>query len=169
MPQFDPTYFAAQIFWLTVIFVGLYLVLSRMVLPRIGGVLQERADRIANDLAKAERMRTEAEKVRGSMEQALQDARNKARDELATVTREISERSSQQLAEQQQRSEQQVNAALQRIAEAKQAAEQDIRQIALELSRDVTSRFDPSLAEEALLEAKVDEVMKQRQERGESA
>jgi len=46
-PPFDPTYFASQLFWFAISFVLLYVLLSRFVLPRIGGAIEERRDRIA--------------------------------------------------------------------------------------------------------------------------
>ena len=41
-PPFDPTYFASQLFWLAISFIVLYVLLSRFVLPRIGGAIEER-------------------------------------------------------------------------------------------------------------------------------
>ena len=41
------------IFWLVVALVALYLILSRVALPRIGTVLAERNDAIANDIEQA--------------------------------------------------------------------------------------------------------------------
>ena len=43
MPQLDFSTFPNQIFWLVVTLVVIYLVLSRVALPRIGGILAERA------------------------------------------------------------------------------------------------------------------------------
>ena len=59
-PPFDPTYFASQLFWLAISFAVLYFLLSRFVLPRIGGAIEERRDRIADDLDAAASMRDQA-------------------------------------------------------------------------------------------------------------
>ena len=45
MPQFDPTYFASQFLWLAVAFALLYFLLNRLILPKIGSILEERAER----------------------------------------------------------------------------------------------------------------------------
>ncbi len=156
MPQFDPTYFAAQIFWLVIIFTVLYLVLSRMVLPKIGGVLQERAEKIEGDLAKAERLRNEAERVRASMEESLADARAKARDEMAVASQEAADEAAAALAEAREKSEKEITAALDRIAAARDAAKADIRKIAMELSEDIVTRFG---GETSGLESKVDDAL----------
>ena len=60
MPQLDFSTFPNQIFWLLVTLVVIYLVLSRVALPRIGGVLAERKGTITNDLAAAEELKQSA-------------------------------------------------------------------------------------------------------------
>lgn len=60
MPQFDPTYFASQVFWLIVTFGILYLLMAKIALPRIGDILEVRQDRIAADLDRAEQLKREA-------------------------------------------------------------------------------------------------------------
>jgi F-type H+-transporting ATPase subunit b len=92
-PPFDPTYFASQIFWLLISFGALYLLMSRWVLPRIGGIIEERRDRIADDLDAAQQVSAEAEETRSAYEQALSDARARAHslaaDAKAAMDKEI--------------------------------------------------------------------------------
>lgn len=75
MPQLDPSTFGNQIFWLVVAMVVLYLILSRVALPRIGSVLAERAGTIANDIAAAETYRQQAAEAEAAYHRALDDAR----------------------------------------------------------------------------------------------
>ena len=90
-PPLDPGTFAPQLIWLALTFGLLYLVLKRVVLPRVGEVIEERSDRIKRDLAQAEKLKGDTEKALANYEQALGDARAKAgaiaktmRDKLAT-------------------------------------------------------------------------------------
>ena len=53
MPQFDPTYFASQLFWLYACFIVLFILLSVFAMPKIGAVLEERQKRIDGNLDKA--------------------------------------------------------------------------------------------------------------------
>ena len=53
-PPFDSTYFAAQLVWLALTFGALYLLMSRIALPRIGSILEARRRRISDDLAQAD-------------------------------------------------------------------------------------------------------------------
>ena len=54
MPQLDFATFPNQIFWLVITLIVIYLILSRVALPRIGGILADRQGSITNDIAAAE-------------------------------------------------------------------------------------------------------------------
>ena len=60
MPQLDFSTWPNQIFWLLVTLVVIYLVLSRIALPRIGAVLADRKSTITNDLAAADELKQKA-------------------------------------------------------------------------------------------------------------
>lgn len=77
-PPFDPSGFGGQLLWLAITFVALYLVMSRMALPRIGGILETRRTRIEGDLKEAERLRLETDKALAAYETALAEARQNA-------------------------------------------------------------------------------------------
>lgn len=87
MPQLDFTTYLPQIFWLFVTFGVLYIAMAKIALPRIGEVIEERRDRIAADLDKAQRLRGETDEAIASYEKALGDARAKAHD-IAQSTRD---------------------------------------------------------------------------------
>ena len=80
MPQLDFSTFPNQIFWLCVTLVVLYLILSRVALPRIATVLSERHGAIQRDLDKAEEMKRSAVEAENTYTKALADARAKAND-----------------------------------------------------------------------------------------
>lgn len=86
LPQLDFDTFPSQIFWLVVSIVVLYFLMTRIALPRIATVLEERADAIADDLDKAEEFKQKAEEAEAAYDAALQAAREKAQ-EIAAVTR----------------------------------------------------------------------------------
>lgn len=77
-PPFDPAGFGGQLFWLAVTFVFLYVVMSRVALPRIGGILETRRTRIEGDLKEAERLRLETDRALAAYETALAEARQNA-------------------------------------------------------------------------------------------
>lgn len=78
MPQLDIATFPNQIFWLVVALVIIFYVLSRVALPRIGAIIEERHDGIANDLERAADYRRQAEAAEAAYNQALIDAKAEA-------------------------------------------------------------------------------------------
>ncbi|HSM40241.1 MAG TPA: F0F1 ATP synthase subunit B [Afifellaceae bacterium] len=77
-PPFDSTHFGSQILWLAITFGLLYYLMSKVALPRIASILEERNDRIADDLAEAEKLKQETDEAIAAYEQALAEARQNA-------------------------------------------------------------------------------------------
>lgn len=78
MPQLCDAWFGNQIFWLIVTLVAIYLILTKIALPRISAVLAERSGTISNDLAAAEDLKRQAVEAEVAYEKALADARSEA-------------------------------------------------------------------------------------------
>jgi F-type H+-transporting ATPase subunit b len=77
-PPFDSHTYPSQIVWLAICFGLFYLFLKRVVIPRIGNILNVRSTRISQDLAQAEKMKNEADAAIAAYEQELAEARVKA-------------------------------------------------------------------------------------------
>jgi F-type H+-transporting ATPase subunit b len=77
-PPFDASTFPSQLLWLAITFGLFYLFLKKVVLPRVGGILEVRSDRIQQDLDKAAGLKEEADAAVAAYEQELADARAKA-------------------------------------------------------------------------------------------
>jgi F-type H+-transporting ATPase subunit b len=86
MPQLDPSTFANQIFWLALALVAIYLILSRVALPRIAAILADRRGTIVNDLAAAEDFKLKAKDAEAAYDRALAEARAEA-ERIAAATR----------------------------------------------------------------------------------
>ncbi|AVO36828.1 F0F1 ATP synthase subunit B' [Pukyongiella litopenaei] len=89
MPQLDFSSFPNQIFWLVVTLVVIYLILSRVALPRIAGILADRQGTITNDIATAEDLKARAAEAETAYEKALADARVEAARIVAEARAEI--------------------------------------------------------------------------------
>ncbi|MCF3643020.1 F0F1 ATP synthase subunit B [Rhizobium sp. TRM95111] len=76
-PPFDQSTFASQLLWLAITFGLFYLLMSKVIVPRIGGILETRHDRIAQDLDEASRLKSEADAAIATYEQELAAARTK--------------------------------------------------------------------------------------------
>ena len=89
MPQLEFSTFPNQIFWLVVTLVVIYLVLTRVALPRIASVLAERQGTIANDIAAAEDLKAKAGEAEEAYNKALADARAEAAKIVAATKADI--------------------------------------------------------------------------------
>jgi F-type H+-transporting ATPase subunit b len=89
MPQLDFSTFGNQIFWLLITLVVIYLILSRVALPRIGAVLAERQGTITNDISAAEALKARAIEAEAAYNKALADARVEASRIIAEAKADI--------------------------------------------------------------------------------
>ncbi len=85
-PPFATETYGGQLLWLTITFIALYALLSRMVLPRLSGIIEGRREAIARDLDDAAAAKTRAEEAGAAYEKALAEARANAQA-LAQETR----------------------------------------------------------------------------------
>jgi F-type H+-transporting ATPase subunit b len=140
-PPFDPQHFASQLFWLAIIFAALYLLMSRLALPRIGAILEQRGRRIADDLQEASRLKEQSDAAIAAHEKALNEARARAQALANTVRAKA--------AAQEQARRKEVDAGLnRRIAEAEKtiaatrtAAMGNVRGIASEAAAAIVERL----------------------------
>src|SRR5215813_11157974 len=77
-PPFDPDTFASQLVSLAIAFVALYLIVSRIALPRVGGVLDARQNKIDGDLAEAQKYKDQSDAALKAYEADLAVARSRA-------------------------------------------------------------------------------------------
>lgn len=139
MPQLDFATFMPQLVWLAITFAGLYLLMERVALPRIGGVIEQRRSKIADDLDAAQSLKYETDKAIAAYEQALADARAKAhaiaqetRDKLNAEVEAERSKIDAEIA-------QKVTDAEKAIAATKAQAMKDVRKIAGDVAGDIVS------------------------------
>src|ERR1700751_3305190 len=77
-PPFDSSTFGSQLVSLVIAFVALYIIVSRIALPRVGSVIDARQNAIEGDLAEAQKLKDESEAALKAYESDLAAARSKA-------------------------------------------------------------------------------------------
>jgi len=78
MPQLNPEFWTAQIFWLILIFFSLYIINWKIFLPKITNSIENRKSRIINDLSEAEKLKQNAEKKLIEYNKIINDAKKEA-------------------------------------------------------------------------------------------
>ena len=140
-PPFDPATFPSQLLWLAITFRALYVLMSRVALPRIGGILENRKGLIDADLAAADADRQKTDAAIAAYEKALAEARTRAQG-IASETREAIQA---ELAEKRSAAEAdlaaKVTAAEARIAQTKAEALTHVDEIAAETAQAVVGQL----------------------------
>jgi len=79
MPQLNPEFWIAQIFWLILIFSSLYLIIWKIFLPKITYSIENRKSRIVNDLDEAQKLKESAEKKLNEYNKIIEDTKKEAK------------------------------------------------------------------------------------------
>ena len=153
-PPFDSSTFESQIVWLVLSFLALYLLMSRVALPRIATVLEERRDRIADDLDQAAQFKRQTEEAIEAYETALAEARAKAQG-IAQETRDrLQEETERQRVAIEARLAEKIADAEKKIAATRDSALQNVRAVAVDVADTIVARLlgesDRSAAERAV-------------------
>ena len=77
-PPFEKDTFASQLVSLAIAFVALYLIVSKIALPRVGSVIDARQNQIDGDLADAQKLRDQSDAALKAYESELASARSRA-------------------------------------------------------------------------------------------
>ena len=145
LPQLDLATYSSQVFWLIISFLVLYFLVAKLAMPRIAEVLEERQERIEDDLDKAETLKKEAYQVRIEYEKALSAAREKAQDATRHAQEEIAKQSAEAESAAQVKVTVMLEEAEKRIATSKIGAEGT--------SGDPISSLERSVAQEVVANA----------------
>ncbi len=164
MPQFQfgNPLTTGQVFWGAVIFLVLYLLLSRSALPRVGAVLAERGRRIDGDLDAAKAARGEADRAIAELRRARRDAAAEASGIVDSVVAGARERAAAATREMNGRLEAEIARAEAAVAAARDTAMGSLRGVATETAQALVERLTGVPADAALLASKVDAVLAAR-------
>jgi len=155
MPQLDFATYPSQIFWLAIAFALLYLALDRFLIPRIGGAIEERKDRIADDLDMAARNKAEADAAMLAYDKNLADARAKASLIAAENRAALDEQLAKETAAQEAELDKSAAKAAKQIATARAEAMKHVEEIAIDVAAEMVTtlggiKADPKKLQKAL-------------------
>ena len=161
MPQFDFTSFPSQIFWLVVSFIALYLVVSRIAVPRIAEVLEQRHRLVQDDIDRAAALKAETDAAIASYEQAMAEARAQAQDHVRAITADVKAIADKKTAEVVAAVTEQITSAEARIAKARADALDGMKQLAADSARDVVAKLAAISPEAGKVDAAVASALKE--------
>ena len=137
MPQLNPEFWISQIFWLTLTFGILYVVLSKLILPKISANLELRKSQIQENIEAAEKQRKDSESKLKEYEEIIIKSKSEAKD----IFKESREKTIKDINSKREVLEKQIdeeiNKAEKEISELKKTAPEKINQIAIETSSEI--------------------------------
>ena len=141
LPQLDFSTWPTQIFWLVVSFALAYLLMWRIVVPRIGSVLEERHNRIEDDLRRARQASDDAEQAREAFEKMLADARNDGNEMTRQAAESIMSKMERKVATANAALAKKMSEAEAEIAKARADALKEVSDIASTSAMDVVAQL----------------------------
>ncbi|MDF3605676.1 F0F1 ATP synthase subunit B' [Paracoccus sp. DMF-8] len=159
LPQLDITTFGNLIFWLLVSLAVIYWALSKIALPRIGGVLSDRQGAITGDLMAAEEFKQKAKDAEAAYDKALADARAEAQKIVAANRAEIQKELDQAIAHADAEIAARAAESEKRIGEIRASAIDDARSVARDVTAELVSTFGGNV-DAALVDQVVDQRLK---------
>jgi len=160
MPQLDPEFWISQIFWLTLTFGILYVVLSKLILPKISANLELRKSQIQENIEAAEKQREDSEaKLKEYDEVVLKsklEAKNIFKDAREKALKDIN--SKKEILDEQINEE--IKKAEQEIEFLRKSAPEKINRIAIDTSSDLIKKLIGSEINSSSISAIVDDLSK---------
>lgn len=159
-PQLKAESYPSQVFWLFVSFTILYVLMSKVALPKVGSVIDQRRAQREGNLTRAEQLQDEAAKAKASYETALAKAHESAQEAMISAETEISEKIAAESAKFTEATRKRVVAAEQGIAKAKEEALASLADISAEISAEMVGKVAGVQVSKADAKKVVTDIMK---------
>ena len=153
LPQFDIEYWGGQIIWLLLIFAVLYFLLARVFIPRLRKALQTREATIADALATARQVQSEADAQATAARAAAAEARGRAQRTAGDAKAAVEAERAARAAAEEAKLQQHLTQAEDRIRTGRDQALTNVRQIAVETAESMIEKLSGRRAAPGEIEA----------------
>ena len=165
MPQLNPEFWISQIFWLVIVFGTLYVLLAKLILPKISYNLEARKSQIADNIEEAEKKREQSDQKIKDYEKIIIDAKieakniyNKAREKILRDINSKKEKLEKEIDEE-------IKKAEKEILDLKVKSPVNINKIAIETSADLVKQIIGAEVNNSNISAIVEDVSKKNKEK----
>ena len=141
LPQFDPTWFASQVFWLFVCFALLYLIFAKKTLPSISSTIDRRRQQIESDVETTEELAKESEAVYEAYQSSLKESQAKARAVIVDMENALKAKAETNHSKFREKAEKTIAETEASIEEAKKTALKDVQKIATEVATETAKKL----------------------------
>ncbi len=163
MPQLNPEFWISQIFWLVIVFGSLYILLSKLILPKISDNLESRKSQIAENIEQAEKKREESDQKLKDYEKIINDAKIEAKN-IYNQTREKILRNLNNKKEKLEKDiDEEIDKAEKEIINLKKKSPGTINKIAIETSSDLVKLIIGAEVNNSNISAIVEDISKKNE------
>ena len=160
MPQLDPEFWVSQIFWLTITFGTLFLVLSKFILPGISKNLEQRRLQILENIETAEKQREQSEKNLKEFDEIILKSRNKAKEVMLVAREKVFSEITKKKMKLDEDLTSEIQSVEKEIIELKLSSPKKINSIASNITNEVIKRLIGTDINESSVSALVEEELK---------
>tara|TARA_B100001750_G_scaffold155112_1_gene124471 strand:- start:163 stop:702 length:540 start_codon:yes stop_codon:yes gene_type:complete len=165
MPQLNPEFWAAQIFWLVLIFSILYIAISKVFLPKIINVIENRKLKIVSDIDEAQKLKESAENKLKEYNQVIENSKKEAQKLMRDSKKQLDidlEKKKQKFT---QEIEKELLEAEQEIKALKKSSLLNINKIATEITNELLKKIMGANSNMSNVSAIVQDISKKKVEK----
>jgi F-type H+-transporting ATPase subunit b len=141
MPHLDFGTYAGQLFWLAICFVSLYFIVARSVLPKIGGVLEVRGNKIASDLEGADKANNEAGTIETKYQKSLAETSERARNLIEESSKKAKEKLEAKRLDLASKLDEKIKKAEAQVAKIETESQAAVADITAQLAREISAKI----------------------------
>ena len=160
MPQLNTEFWLAQIFWLIFIFGTLYLVIWKLILPRINDSIENRKKSVINDLDEAQKLKESAEKRLKEYSKIIEDSKNQAKKIIMNGKIKLENDIDKKRKKFEEEIEEEIINVEKQIKKFQRSSVDNINKIAVEISNEVIKNTLGSQGNMSNITAVVEEISK---------
>jgi len=165
MPQLNPEYWISQIFWLVLTFGGMFIILSKIILPKISKNIETRKSQILENIEAAEKQREETEAKIKEYEKIIFDSKNDAKNYFNDARKKVLEDVSRKRDSLENEINQEIESAEKEINDLKNNSSKKIHKIAIETSSDLVKQLIKADINSSSISAIVEDLSKKNKDK----
>tara|TARA_Y100000741_G_scaffold3455_1_gene2905 strand:+ start:43 stop:591 length:549 start_codon:yes stop_codon:yes gene_type:complete len=141
LPQMDISTFPSQIFWLVVTFSILYIFMWKFVIPKLRITIEERKDKISNDVNEAEKLKSEAEEILSKYESKISSSNQDAQKIITEARNQSDEYIDKVKKENEAKITSMIEDSNMKIKEQEKKSKSEIEKATLETIKSISAKF----------------------------
>ena len=162
MPQLDPTYWASQAFWLILIFTILYISIAKFYLPKIKNNLDDRENKIKEDLDAANKFKEISELKLKEYEKILENSKKEVIKILLESKSKLDKDIQTKKSNMEKEIENEISKAQEEITELKKNSISDIQNISKDIASNIIENISGDKLNECSIKAAVEDISKKK-------